>query len=408
MSQARTYRDRRDALIARCGDGLLLVRGSAAGGVNPNFVYLTGIDEPSAALLMSSGEMRHGVGRASPGASYVHGRMARQLLFLPPSNPLAASWGEDARATLEGTDPGSAAVDGVLSTEMLEPLLASLATDSETLHFVRADPLTLGGEKSDETRFLDRLRSRLFALQLKDATQIVHGMRSAKDTQEISLIRRAADVTTDGFKRVLAGVRAGMLESEVEGQLTHCYRSHAATHAFAPIVACGMNAVYPHYKANASRIAAGELLLVDSGAKLDGYCSDVTRTFPVDGRFSARQREVYQVVLEAQMAAIELCRVGALIGDIHARAFEVIDAAGFGESFIHGTSHHLGLEVHDAGDVHLPLAEGAVVTVEPGVYLPEEAIGVRIEDDVLLTADGPRVLTADIPKEVAALEQLMA
>jgi len=408
MSQARTYRDRRDALMAQCGEGLLLVRGRAAEGVNPSFVYLTGIDEPSATLLMSSDEMRHGVGRASPGASYVHGRKARQLLFLPPSNPLAASWGEDARATIEGTDPASAAVDGVLSTEMLEPLLASLATEAGTLHYVRADPLWLGGEDGDETRFLNRLRSRLFALRMKDATPRVHEMRSAKDAQERSAITRAAGVTAEGFRRVLSMLRAGMLESEVEGELTRCYRSLAATHAFAPIIAAGMNAVYPHYKANASRIAAGELLLVDSGAKLDGYCSDVTRTFPVDGRFNERQRRVYELVLKAQVAAIEHCRVGALLGDIHARAFEVIEAGGFGANFIHGTSHHLGLEVHDAGDVHRPLPEGAVVTVEPGIYLPDEAIGVRIEDDVAITADGPHVLTADIPKDVAALEQLMA
>ena len=128
----------------------------------------------------------------------------------------------------------------------------------------------------------------------------------------------------------------------------------------------------------------------------------------VDGRFDERQRQVYETVLRAQRAAIEMCRPGALIAELHAKAHEVIAAAGFGEFFIHGTSHHLGLETHDAGDIHRPLAEGAVITVEPGIYLPDEQIGVRIEDDVLITAAAPRILTEAIPVEAEDVERRMA
>lgn len=408
MGQARSHGGRRRALIERCGEGLILVRGRAASGTNPNFIYLTGIDEPAGALLLSSTEMRFGGGRSSPGSSYVHGRLARQLLFLPASNPLAASWGEDARATLESADAADLGVDALLPADALDPLLASLSQQAGQLHYVRADPPSLGSEHAEEIRFLDRLRSRLFALRLRDATPIVHAMRSAKDPDERRAIARAAAVTAQAFSRVLSIIRPGILESEVEGELSRSYRTQGATHAFSPIVACGVNAAYPHYKANASTIDAGRLLLIDSGARLDGYCSDVTRTFPVDGRFDPRQRQLYEIVLEAQQAAIDACRVGALIGDIHLRAYEVIERAGLGAHFIHGTSHHLGLEVHDAGDVHRPLREGAVVTVEPGLYLPDEAIGIRIEDDVELTAEGPRVITSAIPKDAAALEQLLA
>jgi Xaa-Pro aminopeptidase len=173
-------------------------------------------------------------------------------------------------------------------------------------------------------------------------------------------------------------------------------------------VACGINAVFPHYHANSARIEPGKLLLIDTGAALDGYRSDVTRTLPVDGRFSDRQRKVYETVLGAQRQAIEMCRPGALIADIHSKAYDVIAAAGFGEHFIHGTSHHLGLETHDAGDIHRPLVEGAVITVEPGIYLPDEEIGVRIEDDVLVTAAAPRILSEAIPTTAEEIEGRMA
>jgi Xaa-Pro aminopeptidase len=172
-------------------------------------------------------------------------------------------------------------------------------------------------------------------------------------------------------------------------------------------VACGINAVFPHYKANSARIEPGKLLLIDTGASLDGYCSDVTRTLPVDGQFDERQRKIYDTVLRAEREAIDMCRPGALIADIHAKAYDVIATAGFGEYFIHGTSHHLGLETHDAGDVHSPLTEGSVITVEPGIYIPDEEIGVRIEDDVLITGDGPRILTEGIPALAEDIERRM-
>jgi Xaa-Pro aminopeptidase len=150
------------------------------------------------------------------------------------------------------------------------------------------------------------------------------------------------------------------------------------------------------------------LLLIDTGAALCGYRSDVTRTLPVDGRFTDRQRKIYDTVLRAQRAAIEICRVGVLLADIHAKAFDVIASAGFGEYFIHGTSHHLGLETHDAGDIHRPIAEGSVITVEPGIYIPDEEIGVRLEEDVLVTDRAPRILTEDIRVTAEDIERRMA
>lgn len=394
--------------MAQHGEGLVLVRGAASDGVNSNFVYLTGLAEPRGVLLLAPEGARIGVGPAHPGPDYVRGRMVRQVLFLPATSPLAARWGEDSAATVESVDPDGARVDAVLGLDELDAVLDRALQEASILHYVRGSLPTLAGDDDDDVRFLSRVRDRFFGVTVRDATPTVHELRRSKDTKEVQAIERAVAVTREAVDRVLGSVRAGMYEYEVEGEITRVYRAHGATHAFAPIVACGVNAVFPHYKANSARIEPGQLLLIDTGAALDGYCSDVTRTLPVEGRFDERQRKIYDIVLRAQREAIDTCRPGALIADIHAKAYEVISSAGFGEYFIHGTSHHLGLETHDAGDVHRPLTEGSVITVEPGIYLPDEAIGVRIEDDVLITADEPRILTEGIPAEAAEIEQRMA
>jgi Xaa-Pro aminopeptidase len=152
-----------------------------------------------------------------------------------------------------------------------------------------------------------------------------------------------------------------------------------------------------HYHANRATIKEGDLLVLDSGASYAGYAADVTRTFAVSGKFTARQRLVYDTVLKAQAAAIRACRPGATMAAVDAAARKVISVAGFGDSFIHGIGHHLGLEVHDA-DPQSPLEPGMVVTIEPGIYIPEESLGVRIEDDILITKGAPKNLTAAIPK----------
>jgi Xaa-Pro aminopeptidase len=408
MVEERSYRDRREAVMAQHAEGLVLVRGAASDGVNPNFRYLTGLSEPRGLLLLAPEGARIGVGPSHPGPDYVRGRIVHQILFLPAPSPLAARWGEDSAATVDRVGPDSARVDAVLGVDELDAVLDRALQEASVLHYVRGSQPTLAGDDDSDVRFLSRVRDRFFGVTVRDATPTVDELRRSKDEAEIRAIERAAAVTAEALDRVLGLVRAGMHEHEVEGEITRVYRAHGATHAFEPIVACGVNAVFPHYKANAARIEPGQLLLIDTGAVLDGYASDVTRTLPVDGRFDDRQREIYDTVLRAQREAIDMCRPGALIADIHAKAFEVISAAGFGEQFIHGTSHHLGLETHDVGNVHRPLTEGSVITVEPGIYLPDEAIGVRIEDDVLVTADGPRILTEGIPATADDVERRMA
>jgi len=402
------YRGRRQRLLERFDDGLILVRGAGGRGVNRNFLYLTGLDEPRAALLMASQGVRIETGRSYPGPDYVSGRVVRQVLFLPPEDPLAARWGEDASATLGSLEPDEVGVDAILAEGALPVVLDAALSAGRSLHYVRATTPSLVAEPDVDTVFVERVRRNFFGNAVLDATPAVQEMRRLKDDDEVRAIERSIEVTAEALEAVLARLSPGVAERELEAEIVRVYRKHGAVHSFDPIVGSGANANKLHYVKNEGTVSPGDLVLVDTGASVDGYSADVTRTYPAGGRFDTRQREVYEAVLAAQRAAIEACAPGALLADVHARAFEVIADAGFGDFFPHGTGHHLGLETHDVGDLYRPLEPGAVVTIEPGVYLPEEGIGVRIEDDVLVTAAGRRNLSERIPKGVKEIEAVMA
>ncbi len=400
------YLARRKALMEQAGDGVILVRGDAGSDVNPNFLYLTGIAEPRAVLLLAPAGTRVHTGARFPGPNYVRGEMVRQILFLPAPDPFAARWGESGPVDA-GVAPDVAGVDAVFDTGMQHAVLDVALASTGRLHYVRGQRPSLAGDDDVDARFVERIRRRFFHLELADATSFLHEARRLKDEGEIARIERSVNVVAEALDRALGTVRAGARESAIEAEIAAVYRRHGGTHAFDPIVAGGDRALILHYTRNDSPVEAGQLLLIDTGVSIDGYKADITRTVPVDGRFTDRQREVYEAVLAALEASIEFCRPGALIADIHQRAHESLDAAGFASSFVHGIGHHLGLETHDVGDTHTELAPGAVITIEPGVYLADEGIGVRIEDDVLITESGCRVLSEGIPRSVAAVEQWM-
>jgi Xaa-Pro aminopeptidase len=388
-------------------DALILVIGGAPESLNPNFVYLTGIPEPRGTLLLAPEGARVGIGRSNPGPDYVRGRTVQQVLFLPSPDPLAARWGEDSAATTEGVDANDIGVDAVLSSSGRDAELSRCFLQARRLAFARACNADLGGGDDADATFIAQVARRFLNLEIVDATAALHEMRRLKSDEEVQAIEQAVAVTAEALDRATSRLRPGMREYEVEAEIARVYRAHGATHAFDPIVACGANALSLHYGQNNGPIEAGKLLLIDTGASLAGYNADITRTVPVDGRFSPAQRKVYEAVLAALEEAIAHCKPGAELGELHARAYGVIDDAGYGEHFIHGLGHHIGLETHDVGDIHRPLQAGAVVTIEPGIYLPGGEIGVRIEDDVLITGDGCRVLTEAVPKTVDAVERWM-
>lgn len=399
---------RRELLMERLPDGVILVRGAGTpdtGGVNPSFFYLTGIREPRAVLMLVPGGARITGGRSVPGPDYMRGRIVRQVLFLPNRDPLAARWGEDAAATVESVDAGDVGVSVVLPVQNVPTVLGQALQATETLYYVRNKLPALGAEGDADVAFVAEIRRHFFHLVIQDATPDVHAMRRIKDAGEIRGIERSIAVVEEALERVFGMVRPGLREYEIESEIVATYRRHGGQHAFEPIVAAGANALIMHYRQNSAELRPGDLLLIDTGVSLNGYRADITRTLPVDGRFTERQREVYEAVLAAEQAATSECRPGAFLGDLHARAHETLAAEGLEEHFIHGIGHHLGLETHDVGDVQAPLVPGAVITIEPGVYIQDESIGIRIEDDVAITDEGHRVLSHAIPRAAADLEQ---
>lgn len=234
-------------------------------------------------------------------------------------------------------------------------------------------------------------------------------LRLVKDAGEVALLTRAIDITAASLLETMASIHPGQFEYEAQAVIEYGFARYGAQRpGFTSIVGSGPNSCVLHYSANRRRMQAGDLVVMDVGAEYYGYTADVTRTVPVSGKFTPRQKEIYEIVLRAQEAGIKAIRPGVTMQDVHRAATAVIAKAGYRRYFLHSTSHWLGLDVHDVGPTFSALKPGMVLTVEPGIYIAKEQLGVRIEDDVLVTATGGKVLSAGVPRTVAEIEALMS
>jgi Xaa-Pro aminopeptidase len=358
------YRTRRERLAQRIKGHVLVLRAAPDQELvkykpEPNFYYLTGFEQPNAILILDAA--------SDP---------PQEFFFLPERRPAEERW------TGSKLGPGAEAekVTGfskVLPTADFDAVLKKVSERAKSV------------------------------LELKEVEDDIAYQRQVKSLTEIALIEKAVQITMKGLQSAAHTISPGVMEYEVEAALEYEFRRNGAQRpGFPSIVGSGPFSTILHYDKSDRRMQAGDVVVVDVGAEYSGYSADVTRTFPVSGKFSPRQREIYQIVLEAQKAAIAKVKPGARISDIHQAAAASIRSKGYEKYFIHGTSHHMGLEVHDVGDTSRPLEPNMVITVEPGIYLPEEQLGVRIEDDVLVTSSGSRVLST-FPKEIAEVEALV-
>jgi Xaa-Pro aminopeptidase len=358
------YRSRRERLAQRIKGNVLVLRAAPDQELvkyqqERNFYYLTGFDEPNAVLLLDAA--------SDP---------PQEFMFLPERRSAEERW--------------------------TGPKLGLGAEAERVTGFSKVLPLT------DFDSTLKKASERAKAVYgLKDVESDIAYLRQVKSATEIALLEKAIQITLKGQQAAARTIAAGVMEYEVEAALEYEFRRNGAERpGFPSIVGSGPFSTILHYDKSERRMQAGDVVVVDVGAEYAGYSADVTRTYPVSGKFSPRQREIYQVVLSAQKEAIAKIKPGARISELHQAAMSYIRSKGYEKYFIHGTSHHIGLEVHDVGDTARPLEPNMVITVEPGIYIPEEQIGVRIEDDVLVTPTGYRVLSA-FPKEVTEIEALV-
>jgi Xaa-Pro aminopeptidase len=426
----KVYAERRAAILEAMGKGVLVLFAAGAAIRNndveheyrqdSDFYYLTGFDEPDSVLVLST----------------VHAE--RYVLFVRPRDPEREVW-DGERIGVEGAtaELGASAAHPIAE---LDQKLPDWLENCERLFY------RLGRDREQDDRVLraiDRTRPRArrgssFPTQIIDPATIVHEMRRKKAPLELELMNRAVDITREAHLTAMAAARPGMYEYEIEALLRGVFRKHGSERAaYAPIVGSGPNATVLHYHRNNRRMEDGDLLLIDAGTEYGYYAADVTRTFPVGGRFTPPQRTIYELVLAAQDASISATRPGATIDEVHQASVQVLVEGLVGLGFIEGpvedaikeerykryymhkTSHYLGMDVHDVGRYFeegkaRPLEPGVVITVEPGLYIaanddkvPVEyrGIGVRIEDDVLVTAAGHRVMSDAIPRRTADVER---
>lgn len=388
-----------------------------------DFLYLTGFDEPDAiAVVRPSKEQRY-------------------TLFVRPRDPEREIW-DGRRAGVEGAKKDLGANEAFPLVEFDEKL-QDILDGAEKLYYRL-------GVNADLDDTIIRQIARMRALNRKpihppqtivDPATIIHEMRVVKSPEEIEIMQRSADIAAEAHCEAMKAVRPGMREYEVEAIIERIFRQRgAAAPAYTSIVGAGPNATVLHYINNDGELRDGDLLLVDAGAEYNGYASDITRTFPISGRYSKAQREIYDLVLKAQKACVELVRPGVTHDQLKQHSIEVltegmvelgllkgepeqlIKEKKYEQFYMHGLGHMLGIDVHDVGRYYYgtesrKLEPGVVMTVEPGIYvsvdtkdIPEQylGIGVRIEDDVLCTLNGPRVLTSKVPKEAEEIEALMA
>ena len=427
-------KQRRDEFMSRIAGGVAIFPSAPTAIRNSDveheyrqdsdFYYLTGFEEPNAVAVLAPDHAEH-----------------RFVLFVQPRVREQEVW-TGWRAGEEGAKREFAA-DAAFTIDKLDEELPKLVGKADRIYYrfgsgSRFDDRVVGLMQRFQR---ERQRNGVGPAAVIDPADLLHELRLIKTESDLDFLRRAVDISCDAHLAAMRAVRPGMFEYEIEAILRYESRRQASPRqGYAPIVASGANATVLHYTTNDCRVEDGELLLIDAGAEFGYFTGDITRTFPANGKFTEAQREIYQLVLDAQVEAIELVRPGRGFAEPHDHVVSVLSAGlirlgllegnverlieegAYKKFYMHRTSHWLGMDVHDAGpyrvgDEWRKLEPGMVMTIEPGIYIAEDiadvnpryrGIGVRIEDDVLVTHGAPEVLSARVPKSIADIEQFMA
>ncbi|MFQ3341506.1 MAG: Xaa-Pro aminopeptidase [Flavobacteriaceae bacterium] len=378
-----------------------------------DILYLSGIDQEESILLIfpDAFEEKH-----------------KQILFVRETNDHIAIW-EGAKLTKQAATSLSG-IETIYWLQDFERVFQELSTQCERFYFNTNEHYRQAVEtETREDRFIEWCKKSYPAHSVGKSNPILQKLRALKSSEEIAQIQEACNISGKGFRRLLRFIKPNVWEYEIEAELAHEFiRNRSKGFAYTPIIASGNNANVLHYTENNMQCKAGDLILMDVAAEYGNYASDLTRTVPVSGKFNNRQKAVYRAVLEVKKEATKLLMPGTIWKEYHVEVGKImtvellklglldkadvqnesLEKPAYKKYFMHGTSHHMGLDTHDYGLLHLPMEANMVFTVEPGIYIPEEGFGVRLEDDVVIQKTGvPFNLMANIPIEVEEIEQLM-
>lgn len=379
---------------------------------NNDVLHLSGIDQEESILVIYPG---------------FHDVKLREILFLRETNEHIAVW-EGHKYTKEEARKISG-IQSVYWTSEFETIFNTLMAEAihiylPTNEHIRAEVLV----ETRNARFIKWSKERYPLHQYHRSAPIMHDIRAIKGEAEIAALQKACDITEKGFRRILQFVKPGVMEYEIEAEYIHEFiYNQSRGFGYTPIIGSGASSCVLHYIENNNPCKDGDILLMDVGAEYANYSADMTRCIPVSGKFSNRQKEVYSAVLRVKREAMKILTPGNTIPEFHKEVGKVMESELLGlglldktdiknqspeqpaykKYFMHGTSHHLGLDVHDVANIYKPMQVGMVFTVEPGIYIPDENLGIRLENDVVITKDGIHDLMHNIPIEVEEIEELM-
>ncbi len=380
---------------------------------NSDLFYLSGIDQEQSILVIAPD---------CPVPEY------REVLFLRKTSELIAVW-EGHKYTKEEARNVSG-IQNIYWLDDMTPVMTIILNHSKNIYLNLNENDRFSSEVPyRELRYSNELKNKYPNHNYQRSAPVMADLRSIKSPAEIALMQTAIDITDSALRRILGFIKPGVFEYEIEAEITHEFlRNRATGHAYGAIIASGASANILHYTSNNNECRDGELILLDFGAEYANYAADLTRTIPVNGKFTRRQREVYEAVLRVMRGATKMLVTGNTIPKYHEEVGKIMEQELIGlgllkaedvkkqdeksplykKYFMHGTSHFLGLDVHDLGDKYKPMQAGMVFTCEPGIYIPEEGFGIRIENDILITKNGPDDLMKNIPVEPDEIEELMA
>jgi Xaa-Pro aminopeptidase len=375
--------------------------------------YLSGVDQEESILVIFPGATKE-----------AH----KEVLFLKETNDTIAVWEGEKLNREQALE--TSGIKTVYWLDQFDRVFKELACEAERLYFNTNEHIRANTEaETREDRFITKTKSLYPLHEIERSAPIMHTIRSIKESEELELMQTACDITEKGVRRILKFIKPGVMEYNIEAELMHEFLNNRSKgFAYTPIIGSGYSACVLHYIENNKECKAGDVILMDFGAEYGNYASDLTRCVPVSGKFTERQKAVYNAVLHVKKEATKLLKPGVFLGEYHIQVGQLMEEQLLGlglitqedidtqnpawpaykKYFMHGTSHYIGLDTHDVGHWNKPMEANMVFTVEPGIYIPEENLGIRLEDDVVIQANGePFNLMRNIPIEADEIEVLM-